>query len=343
MNELKAQKQKTDYCLNCDYQFRENENYCPKCGQENDIKRKTVGSFLKEFIEDLVSIDSRLYRSIPVFLFKPGKLTVDYNEGRRRKYITPIRLYLTWSFVCFLAFSFKYQNELIFVFNPTDRELVLTKKDSIQQSPNKKRRNVDILKQRADSIQKARKESSEPLLFWGVDVEKVQRLSKQKGINENSVIDSLKITPTLLQRMVIRQWIRLENASEKDVVLNFFRNLPLMFFFLLPAFALILKLFYIRRKIFYVEHLIFMLHLHSFFFFILSIMIFVQDIHPTAMKNVNLFFLLLLFFYTYKSFRVVYKQSRFKTFLKLLLLSFGYIIILSLTLVLGVGLSLLFF
>lgn len=343
MNELKAQKQKTDYCLNCDYQFRENENYCPKCGQENDIKRKTVGSFLKEFIEDLVSIDSRLYRSIPVFLFKPGKLTVDYNEGRRRKYITPIRLYLTWSFVCFLVFSFKYQNELIFVFNPTDRELVLTKKDSIQQSPNKKRRNVDILKQRADSIQKARKESSEPLLFWGVDVEKVQRLSKQKGINENIVIDSLKITPTLLQRMVIRQWIRLENASEKDVVLNFFRNLPLMFFFLLPAFALILKLFYIRRKIFYVEHLIFMLHLHSFFFFILSIMIFVQDIHPTAMKNVNLFFLLLLFFYTYKSFRVVYKQSRFKTFLKLLLLSFGYIIILSLTLVLGVGLSLLFF
>lgn len=343
---MKAPKQKTDYCLNCDYQFRENENYCPNCGQENEIKRKSVGSFLKEFIEDLVSIDSRLYRSIPVFLFKPGKLTVDYNEGRRRKYITPIRLYLTWSFVCFLAFSFKYQNELIFVFNPTDSELLLTQKDSTKQSPTKKLRNVDILKQKADSIKKAnkaKKKSDESFLLWGIDFEKVQRLSKQKGMNENIVIDSLKISPTLLQRMVIRQWIRLESASEKDVVLNFFRNVPLMFFFLLPAFALLLKLFYIRRKIFYVEHLIFMLHLHSFFFFILSIMIFVQDIHPTTMKSVNQFFLLLLFFYTYKSFRIVYKQNRFKTCIKLLLLSLGYIIVLSLTLVVGLVFSLVFF
>ena len=40
--------------------------------------------------------------------------------------------------------------------------------------------------------------------------------------------------------------------------------LPIAMFFLLPAYAALLKIFYLRRKKYFVEHLVFALHLHTF-------------------------------------------------------------------------------
>lgn len=48
----------------------------------------------KGFSFELFKFDTTFFRTITPFLFKPGFLTIEFNEGRRKKYVKPIRLYL---------------------------------------------------------------------------------------------------------------------------------------------------------------------------------------------------------------------------------------------------------
>jgi hypothetical protein len=54
-------------------------------------------------VEDGLSLDSRVARTIVPFLFRPGFLTVEWTSGRRARFSSPLRLYLLTSFVFFLA------------------------------------------------------------------------------------------------------------------------------------------------------------------------------------------------------------------------------------------------
>jgi hypothetical protein len=54
-------------------------------------------------VEDGLSLDSRVARTILPFLFRPGFLSVEWSSGRRARFSSPLRLYLLTSFVFFLA------------------------------------------------------------------------------------------------------------------------------------------------------------------------------------------------------------------------------------------------
>jgi len=88
-------------------------------------------------------------------------------------------------------------------------------------------------------------------------------------------------------------------------------QIPKVLFLLLPIFALLMKLFYFRHKILYINHLIFALHLHTIFFIYLLI--------PILFSNgyVVLATLTALWIHAFLSFRNVYKQNFFKTFIKM--------------------------
>ncbi|HEY5776644.1 MAG TPA: DUF3667 domain-containing protein, partial [Xanthomonadales bacterium] len=57
---------------------------------------------LRDLMEDLLDLDSRFVRTMKPLLFKPGRLTRDYMEGRRFRYAPPMRLYIFSSIVFFL-------------------------------------------------------------------------------------------------------------------------------------------------------------------------------------------------------------------------------------------------
>jgi len=76
--------------------------YCPACGQETALHPPSAGEFLHEFVGHYVALEGKLWRTLKA-LASPGKLTVEYFEGRRRQYVVPLRLYLTASLVFFLA------------------------------------------------------------------------------------------------------------------------------------------------------------------------------------------------------------------------------------------------
>ena len=94
---------KLDTCNNCKTKLTNNENFCPQCGQENHDKQASTIQLANDFVEDYVGFDNKFFRSIIPLLIRPGVMTVEFLDGKRKKYISPIRLFI---FVTFIYFAF---------------------------------------------------------------------------------------------------------------------------------------------------------------------------------------------------------------------------------------------
>lgn len=77
------------------------DTYCSRCGQAQDIRPPTLGAWISHFFEDVFGVDARLPRTLAMLLRVPGGLTVEWLEGRRARYLTPIRLYVLCSLAMF--------------------------------------------------------------------------------------------------------------------------------------------------------------------------------------------------------------------------------------------------
>lgn len=78
------------------------ERYCPSCGQRAGSLHTPVSEFVRDALDGLFSFDSRVWRSLIPLFRHPGSLTVHYWEGRRARFVAPLRLYLFVSFFTFL-------------------------------------------------------------------------------------------------------------------------------------------------------------------------------------------------------------------------------------------------
>jgi hypothetical protein len=90
----------TTACRNCGASA--SGNYCPECGQETAPHPPTAGEFLHEFVGHYIALEGALWRTLRQ-LVVPGRLTNEYFAGRKRRYVLPLRLYLTASIVFFLV------------------------------------------------------------------------------------------------------------------------------------------------------------------------------------------------------------------------------------------------
>ncbi len=97
--------QRGTQCLNCGLAL--DTNYCPNCGQHNTSHNHGLGQFLHEFLDEFLHLDSKILRTLIPLFTKPGFLTQEWTGGKRIRYITPLKLYLTLSAFCFLAMSLK--------------------------------------------------------------------------------------------------------------------------------------------------------------------------------------------------------------------------------------------
>ncbi len=96
-------KIKQQVCANCGHYFGQDENFCPKCGQENHTPNQPIKHYLVELVETLLHLDSKFFHTIWVILRYPGLITKEYNENKRARYMPPIRLYVFVSLVFFVS------------------------------------------------------------------------------------------------------------------------------------------------------------------------------------------------------------------------------------------------
>jgi hypothetical protein len=66
---------------------------------------KSTWHFVQEAAEDLTHADSRIWRTLAALLFRPGELTREFLDGRRVRYLPPLRLYLVVSLLFFAVAS----------------------------------------------------------------------------------------------------------------------------------------------------------------------------------------------------------------------------------------------
>jgi hypothetical protein len=81
-------------------------NFCSSCGQETKLHVPSAGEFLHEFVGHYVALEGKLWKTLVLLLFRPGRLTLEYLQGRRARYVLPLRLYLTFSLVFFALFKY---------------------------------------------------------------------------------------------------------------------------------------------------------------------------------------------------------------------------------------------
>jgi hypothetical protein len=77
--------------------------YCSDCGQRAIPPRPTIRELAGDAWNELVGWDGKLVRTLRMLVRHPGELTRAAIEGRRARYISPVRLYLICSVAYFLA------------------------------------------------------------------------------------------------------------------------------------------------------------------------------------------------------------------------------------------------
>ncbi|HEX5720817.1 MAG TPA: DUF3667 domain-containing protein [Thermoanaerobaculia bacterium] len=86
-------------CLNCGEKLL--GEFCWRCGQEAADFHRPLRSLASDFLDNVLSLDSKLLRTIRPLLFEPGRLTREYLAGRRAPYVRPLKLYLLAALLSF--------------------------------------------------------------------------------------------------------------------------------------------------------------------------------------------------------------------------------------------------
>jgi Protein of unknown function (DUF3667) len=86
-------------CRNCGVTLQ--GRYCHACGQKAVASEVSVHDLMHEGIEEFAHVDGKIGRTLRLLVTKPGALTGEFLAGRRARYISPLRLYLTCSLLFF--------------------------------------------------------------------------------------------------------------------------------------------------------------------------------------------------------------------------------------------------
>jgi hypothetical protein len=89
-------------CLNCATPLL--GPHCHSCGQAAHVHR-TLGAFFHDLLHGVFHFEGKVWRTLPMLAFRPGKLTREYIDGRRASYVSPLALFLFSVFLLFAAIS----------------------------------------------------------------------------------------------------------------------------------------------------------------------------------------------------------------------------------------------
>ncbi len=89
-------------CVTCGERLQ--GRYCHACGEKRPAEGdRTVRHFVGDVLGSALSIDGTFWRTFRLLVFRPGALTAEHIAGRRRPYLTPLRLFLLCNVAYFVA------------------------------------------------------------------------------------------------------------------------------------------------------------------------------------------------------------------------------------------------
>ncbi len=207
--------------------------------------------FVHEFVGHYVALEGRLWKSLYFLLCKPGFLTAEYIAGRRKRYVEPLRLYLTFSIVFFALVKIV--------------DAPLAQFDEAPAAP--------VQSQPAATVAGPARPAAPALP--GASPATPNLASKEPAsIKRDLKFERVVIgfSPTLEKH--VNEFID-KPHDEKNRILGVtvYSYVPYAMFLLMPVFALYLKLLYLGSGRRYGEHFLFALHSNAFAFFTFGLLI----------------------------------------------------------------------
>ncbi|KHK90907.1 DUF3667 domain-containing protein [Novosphingobium malaysiense] len=89
------------HCLNCGTALI--GSHCHACGQAAHVHR-TLGAFFHDLLHGVFHFEGKIWRTLPLLVWRPGRLTREYVDGKRASYVSPIALFLFFVFLMFAVF-----------------------------------------------------------------------------------------------------------------------------------------------------------------------------------------------------------------------------------------------
>jgi len=275
-----------DACQNCGAPLL--GPHCYRCGQPVTGLVRQFTSIIGDFLDTVLNIDARVFRTLWPLFARPGYLSCEYFAGRRVRYVSPVRLFVFLSIVTF----FVARLTLSITGNPINLD-----DDTISGATTVSQ--VEALRDKA--LAKLTRAESD---VTGVDAglaraQRALREQAQRRIDElraaqargepppirkpdisfgnNGKPWDAKTNPLVFDWLpgFANHWINQQVARAesnvarmqqdpslfKDAILS---AVPSTLFVLLPVFALMLKILYLFKRRLYMEHLIVALHSHAF-------------------------------------------------------------------------------
>ena len=87
----------TSLCPNCESPHV--QRFCPVCGQENTPSALPLHHVIKDVLEEFLKFDAKLWTTLATLMREPGRITREYLQGRRARWASPIKLYVSLIFV----------------------------------------------------------------------------------------------------------------------------------------------------------------------------------------------------------------------------------------------------
>jgi hypothetical protein len=343
-------------CPNCGLTSDPSERYCSHCGQKSVLPGLSLTALIKEYVDIVFNFENRIWVSM-VHLLVPGKLSICFFEGKRQKYLSPLRIFLIFGLLHFTLFghwinknfdkqltniensvrenAFKEQfiqkiealPNNIFVEEGLDSTQMVTVKSSLY-----KELAVDSLPfpiQNKDSL-----DNDFPLnTYHVIYLEYVD--GKWVGTSfplrfadlyylDNETIISKANAKTSFGKWQVRQEIKILKEIKN---FTFFVTGQLIWtvIFTMLLISFFQRILYFRQPYFYAHHLIFQLHFHAFSFLTVSLFM-LGNRYKMILDNFNLFILIILLYQTL-ALRKIFKQGWLKTIGKVMAIDSVYIIL----------------
>lgn len=340
----------SDACLNCGTVLQ--GPFCHYCGQPDKNFLRFFPVLMRELLEDFFEFDSRFMRTLKPLLFRPGKLTRDYLDGRRFRYVPPLRLYI-FSSLAFFFLAAILASDAIQVGDP-----------DVDVTTDNSGFRIEIENPEGEEeVRKAmeRLESVDPALAEEVAKSIAEARENQEDEDEEDKITingepwDRETNPFVINWMPdwVNDWVNdeIEESPQKGkeieanpnlITDKIFEVLPATMFVLLPIVALLFKIWYLFAKKYYIEHLIFALHNHSFIFVSALLILLLNTAAgwaepggegriTTAVSWFTSAIAIWIPVYLFVSLKRVYSQGWGMTLAKFALIGFSYTLLLGLT------------
>jgi hypothetical protein len=313
-------------CLNCGDTTP--GRYCRACGQRKGEVRVSMRRLVAEVLEDQLSINSALPRTLTALFLHPGRLTAEYSRGRIASFIAPFRLYLVASLIFFLVASVASRLGL-------SAELTLNGQTPTQTAGD----TTALTETSGDTLAAADTTGGDGIAAAAAPAADSAAVSGGQGRSRRPMIgvtitdddldaDSIDWASRIhtgipvIDDMIAARAESMRQMEPMDAIRQIVRGTieyaPVAMFVMLPVFALLLQVMYVRSKRYYVEHFVFALHYHAFAFLIFTVIIVLPDVLRPA--------LLLIWLYLYLpiALKRVYGQGVPVTLVKWLVISSVY-------------------